>query len=169
MGWRTCGHLNAAGMPACKEWLKKKGARRREEDGRRLQSGAGSVIVPEAALSGTTPIRPPNATADCRNASAARYSMWSGSKRITWRTKECCIFTLHRRRVRRPTELLIVFNQPWTCSYSGMIKKYVICALTHFDLPAHTLFCKREIHTGHYGHRIMGFGENNGLRKLTFF
>lgn len=97
-------------------------ARRREEDGRRLQSGAGSVIVPEAALSGTTPIRPPNATADCRNASAARYSMWKGSKWITWRTKECCIFTLHHRRVSRPTQLLIVFNQSWTCGYSGMIK-----------------------------------------------
>lgn len=35
----------------------------RDEDGRRLQSGTCSVIVPEAALSGTIPHRPPNATA----------------------------------------------------------------------------------------------------------
>jgi len=35
----------------------------RDEDGRRLQSGSNSVIAPEAALSGTIPHCPPNATA----------------------------------------------------------------------------------------------------------
>lgn len=39
------------------------GKKRRDEDGRRLQSASSSVIMPEAALSGTIPYRPPNSTA----------------------------------------------------------------------------------------------------------
>lgn len=37
--------------------------RERDEDGRRLQPGSSSVTAPEAALSGTIPHRPANATA----------------------------------------------------------------------------------------------------------
>lgn len=53
--------------------------RNEEEYGRRLQSGSSSVIVPEAALSGTIPHRPPRKTATAENARAATYSKWNDS------------------------------------------------------------------------------------------
>lgn len=59
---RMCEHLYACGrLQVCTQ--KNVETSKRDEDGRRLQSGTSSVIAPEAALSGTIPHRPPNATA----------------------------------------------------------------------------------------------------------
>lgn len=74
---RTCENLYGARahVPSSKQ-----NERGGDEDRRRLQSGACSVIVPEAALSGTIPQSPPSATATAENANAARYSMRNDSK-----------------------------------------------------------------------------------------
>lgn len=74
---RTCENLYGARAHVPSSKSKEQGG---DEDRGRLQSGACSVIAPEAALSGTIPQSPPSATATAENANAARYSVRNDSK-----------------------------------------------------------------------------------------
>ena len=62
MSEKMCEHLYAR-VHLLVHMQEKVETSKRDEDGRRLQSGISTVIVPEAALSGTIPRRPPDATA----------------------------------------------------------------------------------------------------------
>lgn len=80
----------------CKKQQMWKEVRERDEDGRRLQSGSSSVIAPEAALSGTIPHRPPNATATAEMPVRQDIQCEMIQSELREIKKKCCIVTLRQ-------------------------------------------------------------------------